>query len=144
MYGGCFSFFPLYHKQNQNAIGFLVFALFFVSFSLQRNQPQGRWFISRSFTGSNCTFPLPLCSTVPTDGRDRRPRLSASNSIKLHCSLLYSIELISLSLFCTTRVAHKRCSMSTPLVNHRPLKGKEDGISTFANSFYRPNPANCY
>ena len=44
--------------------------------------------------------------------------------------------------FCTTRGAHKRCSMSTPLVNHRPLKGKEDGISTFANSFYRPNPAN--
>ena len=30
-------------------------------------------------------------------------------------------------IFCTTRGAHKRCSMSTPLVNHRPLKGKETG-----------------
>ena len=29
-------------------------------------------------------------------------------------------------------------------MNHRPLKGKEDGISNFAYTFCRPNPANCY
>ena len=45
---------------------------------------------------------------------------------------------------CTTRGAHKRCSMSTPLVNHRPLKGKEDGIFIIAYTFRRLNPANRY
>jgi len=31
----------------------------------------------------------------------------------------------------TTRGAHKRCSMSTPLVNHLPLKGKDLAGSLF-------------
>ena len=34
--------------------------------------------------------------------------------------------------------------MSMPLVNHRPLKGKEDGIFNFAYTFTRPNPAKYY
>ena len=46
--------------------------------------------------------------------------------------------------FCTARGAHKRCSMSTPLVNHRPLKGKEDGIFIIAYTSTRTNPANRY
>ena len=32
--------------------------------------------------------------------------------------------------------------MSTPLVNHRPLKGKEDGIYNIACTSTRTNPAN--
>ncbi len=32
--------------------------------------------------------------------------------------------------------------MSTPLVNHRPLKGKEDGIYNIAYTLKRLNPAN--
>ena len=44
-------------------------------------------------TGSNYTSPLLLHSIYPTDGRDRRPRLSASNKLKLRFSLLSSTKL---------------------------------------------------
>ena len=60
----------------------------------------------------------------------------------IYSDLLF-IPTFSLILFFALRVgAHKRCSVSTPLVNHRPLKGKEDGIYNIVNTSTRTNPAN--
>jgi len=96
-------------------------------------------------TVSNCT-PC-LYKPSPVGGGGIRSMTEEETKV---CTILYSFRftiqprLLFQPIFGTTRGAHKRCSMSTPLVNHRPLKGKEDGIFIIAYTSTRMNPANCY